>query len=133
MRMLKRAAVVAALGLAMGVSSTPVATAGTAAYQWPLQWGGQTRGVVIFDAAGNETYYVRDAYGDSYGVYTTWWRGNRSNTCDDSNGAGTDYVACGPFNFGEDLAFDTNVCSKDYSGSTLVDSKCSGRFQLGWT
>lgn len=131
MRPLKKAAVIAALGLAVTAGTASAANA--TSYQTSTSWGGHTRTEVIFDNSGDETYFVRDAYTDSYGAYATWWGGAKSGACNDTNGSGTTYKACGPLSIGEGKAFDTNICSKDYDGSTLVDSKCSGRFRLGTT
>lgn len=122
---------------AMAVSAATVAVmAGTvvaadAAYQTTLSWGGHTRIEAIFDNAGSETLYIRDAYVDSYGAYSTWWSSGKSGNCNDTNGGGSTFVPCGPLYLNEGAAFDINLCSKDYDGGSLRDQKCSGRFRFG--
>ena len=129
MNLLNKAAAIVALGLAIMASTATAANA--TAWNTHTEWGGHMRIEVIFDNSGSETYYVRDAYDDSYGAYTTWWAGEKVGTCNDTNGAGATYTPCGPLNLVEGAAIFHNLCSRDYNGSTLVDSKCTGRIRFG--
>lgn len=129
MGLIRKSLAVGATAVAV-VAGTTVAAEATA-YQTTLSWGSHVRMEVIFDNAGSETYFVRDAYVDSYGAYSTWWSGSKSGNCNDTNGGGSTFVSCGPLYLGEGNAFDVNLCSKDYDGGSLRDQKCSGRFRLG--
>lgn len=118
--------------LATGLASA--ASAGTGNWSYSYAWGGEYRMSVKFDAAGNETVLAMDTNPDSYGAYVTWWSNGRSANCNDTNGGSTlAWVPCGPLNLPEGLAFDVRMCSRDYNGSTLVDSHCDTRFRAGTT
>lgn len=118
--------------LALGLASS--ASAGTGNWTVSYGWGGEYRMSAKFDAAGSEYVYAMDTNSDGYGAYVTWWSNGRSGNCNDTNGGTTlAWVPCGPLNLPEGLAFDIRMCSRDYSGSTLVDSHCDSRFRIGTT
>jgi len=118
--------------LTTGVVST--ASAGTGNWQIAYVWGGETRMGARFNAGGNESVEVIDMVADGYGAYFTWWSDGRSGNCNDTNGSSPAvWIVCGPLNLPEDLAFDARQCSKDYNGSTLVDSRCTLRRRMGTT
>ncbi|MFC7500756.1 hypothetical protein ACOACQ_10280 [Nocardioides sp. CPCC 206347] len=115
----------------MVVLAGTTVTADATAWSNSISWGSHLRSEIIFDNSGSETLYVRDAYVDSYGAYGQWWAPAKSGTCNDTNGGGSTSTVCGSLNIAEGADFDANLCSKDYDGSTLRDSICTGRFEFG--